>query len=837
MRQAAIHIPDDHSNPLARTPGRRPGTRRLSALVLALGLAALAAGCSKSKGGSEDPIGGGTGDPGGGGGGGGPISAPSNLSYGNGSVFAVLDESIDPITPTLDGAATSYSVSPALPGGITLDPSTGVLSGVPSQRSSRKAYQFTAANTQGQTTAVVDIEVVGHPRFAYVSNSGDSTLSIYAAEAGSGRLHFHGYHAHGTGELGPGPLAVHPEGLATYVANTLSNSLSAHRIDPATGRVLATVVHALAAGPHSLALLPSGSFLYIGAQSASSITGFSVDPTSGALTPIGAPLALGSAPSQILADPMGRYLVVLQQAAGQISTFRIHPATGALTPAGTWPIAAAQMAGAALAPSGRALYLTLPATDQIVHFAVDPATATLTQGASLPTTGDPTPPTIDPTGKHVYVGDATATSLQRYLVNPSTGALTPQGSTTASTGASRISFDTSGKYAYSVHTPGNSLSVFRRNAQTGELTEIERRRTRQVPSVLGFASGDEVLAVRAEHLHVTNRGSNNIFSFVLNAQSGALTPLAPAPSAGGPSDLALDPLRRWAFTANGASGEVRSYRIQPDGSLVAYGSPILQGGEPRALTVDPSGRWLYVTDLATAQLHVYEIAAGENPPVVLSPLTPRPVATLPVDVEVDPTGQFLYVVSGAQTTVLKRFGIDPRTGNLTALPDLDVIAHPTCITFSPEGHRAYMTLSTGDFFAPFDLDPFTGALQFVVPGTRFPDLPVDIKISSSGRFAYAAMNNPTQPTGGVAVFDVRQADGALWNAQTGNLQPKDMTPTGNRPVALGETPDDRFLFVLNEGSQTLAALSVQATTGQLAFLQNTFTGTSPSSLTLDVRAR
>ena len=64
-------------------------------------------------------------------------------------------------TPTSSGGAvTSYVVSPALPAGLTLNPSTGVISGAPTVASSTASYTVTATNSGGSTTASLSIAVV-----------------------------------------------------------------------------------------------------------------------------------------------------------------------------------------------------------------------------------------------------------------------------------------------------------------------------------------------------------------------------------------------------------------------------------------------------------------------------------------------------------------------------------------------------------------------------------------------------------------------------------------------------------------------------------------------------
>lgn len=90
------------------------------------------------------------------------LGAPTNLSYSNtpnigyvtGGIFATMN-------PTVSGGAVStYTISPALPAGIGIHSTTGVISGTPSAQSSQTTYTVTAQNAAGSTTAQVTITIL-----------------------------------------------------------------------------------------------------------------------------------------------------------------------------------------------------------------------------------------------------------------------------------------------------------------------------------------------------------------------------------------------------------------------------------------------------------------------------------------------------------------------------------------------------------------------------------------------------------------------------------------------------------------------------------------------------
>jgi gliding motility-associated-like protein len=86
------------------------------------------------------------------------ISAPSNLSYGLPHTFT-KDSTITDIQPTITGTTTGFSVSPALPTGLVLDTTTGIISGTPTVVSALTSYVVTASNSSGSTTTTLTLTV------------------------------------------------------------------------------------------------------------------------------------------------------------------------------------------------------------------------------------------------------------------------------------------------------------------------------------------------------------------------------------------------------------------------------------------------------------------------------------------------------------------------------------------------------------------------------------------------------------------------------------------------------------------------------------------------------
>ncbi|MBK9294107.1 MAG: putative Ig domain-containing protein [Oligoflexia bacterium] len=89
-----------------------------------------------------------------------PLAPPSNLNYSLNPATYTQGVQITPNSPTVTGTVTSYSVvGTALPSGLTLNTSTGVISGTPTGISGATDYTIRASNSAGNTTKILTITV------------------------------------------------------------------------------------------------------------------------------------------------------------------------------------------------------------------------------------------------------------------------------------------------------------------------------------------------------------------------------------------------------------------------------------------------------------------------------------------------------------------------------------------------------------------------------------------------------------------------------------------------------------------------------------------------------
>jgi 6-phosphogluconolactonase (cycloisomerase 2 family) len=326
------------------------------------------------------------------------------------------------------------------------------------------------------TTAVTLV-----PKFAYCSNSGDNTVSIYSINAATGALTASTPATVSSGGVQPLTVLVHPTGAFLYVLNRSDTGTTAQRgiqvfsVNQSTGALTASGgLVATDAGPRRLVIEPSGRFLYLSEDTAETIACYSINQSTGALTRLAGAagsVAVGATIWGITVDPTGLYVVLPNQTAATTLSYAINTTTGALTAAGT----------------------------------------SAAEGNTPYTVG------CDPAGRFVYVGNNANPDTSEFSMD-STGAFTTIG--TVNAGGStviQLSVHPSGLFTYNANFNSNDVSIFTINASTGALTQVGARK--------GVGTRPQGLTIdpSGSFLYVPNSGSNTISEFSINAGTGVLT--------------------------------------------------------------------------------------------------------------------------------------------------------------------------------------------------------------------------------------------------------------------------------------------------------------------------
>lgn len=378
-------------------------------------------------------------------------------------------------------------------------------------------------------------------------------------------------------------------GRFAYVANSVSNNVSAYTIDATTGALTAVTGSPFGAGtfPTIVTLHPSGKFAYVANYSSDNISSYSIDATTGALTTVaGSPFGAGSFPHVVTIDPSGKFAYVANQnvanlASTSVSAYTIDATTGALAPVAGSPYAV-----------GNSPYDVV----------------------------------VDPSGKFVYVtnyginsvGIWSGGSISAYTINATSGALAPVAGSPFPVGPCpcTLTIDSGGKFAYVVNGGGGTINTYTIDATSGALTSV-------ASSAGGFCPGDEpatcevTIDPSGKFAYIsTQEGPSQhpgVLAFTINSTTGALTAVTGSPFAAGtePGFVTIDPSGSFAYVADRYSGTVYAYTIDDTtGALTAAGNPLGAGMDPSVVDIDPSGKFAYVASyVSSASITAYPIEA------------------------------------------------------------------------------------------------------------------------------------------------------------------------------------------------------------------------------------
>jgi 6-phosphogluconolactonase len=179
-------------------------------------------------------------------------------------------------------------------------------------------------------------------RFLIVPDKGVDQIFTFTLDSASGKLT---QVAAGTPRArdgsGPRHVAFHPTNAFAYVIGELDSTVTAHRFDPATGKLtpfqLVTTLPDTFVGDSrasEIALSHDGRFLYASNRGHDSVATFAVDRHTGRLTPRGWTDTQGKTPRFFALDPSGRFLFVADEDSDRIVPFRADGPGGDLRAGG-----------------------------------------------------------------------------------------------------------------------------------------------------------------------------------------------------------------------------------------------------------------------------------------------------------------------------------------------------------------------------------------------------------------------------------------------------------------------------------------------------------------------
>jgi len=751
----------------------------------------------------------------------GTTSAPKTVTITNHQNTTLA---IDSITPSGDYGTVAIGTNPC---GSTLPELTSCTIGVtfsPIGRTGTIPGDLTVSSNAISSPQIVKLTGTTSgllPRFAYVANSADGTVSEYTVNLSTGQLRENGYVFAGTG---PDSVAVAPSGKFAYVGNGFSNNISAYTVNASNGTLtpITGSPYATGGGPVSLTVGPSGKFVYAANSGPGNISVYAIDGATGALTPVtGSPFTAGEDPNSVVVSPSGKFAYVANQgpASADISAYTVDATTGALTPVDGSPFPFPSSDGgrptaAAVNPAGNFLYVTSNNDSDVAAFSINAATGALTlvSGSPFSVASDAASLTIAPSGKFAYIAGGDGTSVvSAFNINAATGALTPVTGSPFAAGInpSSVTVDPTGTLLYVTNQGSNEVWAYAINAASGALTLLKTVRTQGQPGSMALSTGTTPVTYTPRFAYVANYSDNDVSAYTINATTGALTQItgSPFPAGVAPLSVTVDPSGKFAYVAN-YSDNVSAYTINATtGALTPVsGSPFPAGNGPQSVTVDPSGKFAYVANEGDADVSAYTINATTGALTAVSG-SPFPAGSLPFSVTVDPSGQFAYVANSLNNDV-SAYTINATTGALTAVSGSPFPAGsiPLSVTVDPSGKFAYVANDSGNDVSAYTINATTGVLTQIT-GSPFPagSGPFSVTVDPSGQFAYVANEGDNT----VSAYTINATTGAL-TAVSGSP-----FPAGSGPISVTVDPSGKFAYVANDSGNDVSAYTINATTGVL----------------------
>ncbi len=809
---------------------------------------------------------------GGGGGGGGP-RPPANLTYDTTAPVYDLCGAITPNTPTnVGGAVDTYSISPALPAGLALDPDTGVISGSPSAISASATYTITAANSAGQTTVDITLEV------AHVLPSGLSYPDL-AQELGRGvyielapRLNA-GYGDNWTVSAGalPAGLSMDPAtGVISGVPSAIeTTNFSVTVEDCATATTFqaftADVVPPYTRG--ACAIDASGELLRT----------FVRNSSSGALQHHGKQWC-ENASGALVVHPYNR--LVFAAAGGVIRSFTLDTRTLEMRSSGlSTTIGAATINDLACTNDGRFLY-ALTALGVVHSFAIDTGTGALsaTPTPTAATGSAPTQIVISPGDEWLFVASAGADAIDGFSIDALDGDLTALGATASGDGVRALALTSDGARLYAACSNASDLHGYDVDALTGALTPLGWS-----PAAIGILGATSLALLPDDSaLYVGLDASDTLRTLALDALTGAPSPPAFADvDANSPTQqLLVEPRSAHVYSLHDG-GDVQIWEIGVGGELSASSVGVSRvGADATELALvfghgewTPTTRSVYVTSLATDGVWEYGFANGALSAIGGTPLAtginPQTISVHPfadyalvahqspgsqsalslhridfagelgggdnfgsstgnVGFDFDRSGAFGYLVrTSGSGAVLTSYGFDSSNGSFDALGSSSFSATAWPPAVHPAGTLLVVPDSGADQLDVFELDPQTGVASYSASYSTGGVDPFRVVFDSTGRFVFAAHIGSDQ----LSAFAVDLSDASL-TPVAGSPFASSVTPlvmaiaTGGSALMVADTLDGEWAYftidhdptnVTADGALTLAGTGTQSGMALLRF--------------------
>lgn len=610
-----------------------------------------------------------------------------------------------------------------------------------------------------------------------------------------------------------------------YTANGGDGSLSVQALETTTGRLVVRGYEPVGGSLQAVAASPGGEVVVVSDIAAPRLVSLSSGSDDGDLEILDSQSTAGPI-TRLAFSGDGRFVYGIGPNLVGIQAFSVDLSNGALAPLSPSSFGTlAQPTEVRVSPSGAQLIVLASTTNQVRVFDIDPVSGALSGASSVSTPVGPNDLTLSESGDLAYVLGGAEGAVRGYSVDLNSGAFTPLGPAVAVGSAPRAcALSPDGDFLFVSDLANAELLQFAVNASTGALTALSAS---PVPGDQGLLELEVDSSTGL--LFGTLAVSQELRSWRIEAD-GTLTSVSQVRTRPAPLGLAIargtKPLEFRTSTvlvAHESSAELRAYQLTDSGVLVDLGGGVLGNSGSISVDVGPSNEQVLTADFAGDRVSVFDLdsSSGATLPdgeVVLSSA---------FDVEIDPTGRFAYASSTATNRLFAlRYDVPTDSWQVLESKKLPDNCIPRGVAIDPTGSYVYVTCSFSNSLETYRIDPSDGRLAYVA-STVVTGGPVDVFADPSGRFLYVALSFEAA----VAQMALDPFTGAplLIDLFGANASPGTSYLTGD--------PTGRFLYAANTAGNSLSQYAIDQQTGLLTALGSIGVIGSPRGLAVDASGR
>ena len=286
-------------------------------------------------------------------------------------------------------------------------------------------------------------------------------------------------------------------------------------------------------------------------------------------------------------SPNRRFLYAsLRSTPFSVSTLAIDQATGRLSLLSTVPLPD-NMAYLSTDKTGRFLLGASYMGDKISINPISPQGVVEAEPVQvIPTSPHPHSIITDPSNRYLFAPSLGGDAILQFKFDQVTGRATPNAppfvEARKGAGPRHIVFHPHGRFAYSTNELDATVNAYGFDAATGTLTQVGTA-SALPPDFRGsapFSAADLHITPDGRILYASERASNSLAAFKLDAGTGAMASIGSCPTEPQPRGFNIDPRGRYLLVVGQTSHSMTSYAIHPETGMLTAQHRFSMGKNP-----------------------------------------------------------------------------------------------------------------------------------------------------------------------------------------------------------------------------------------------------------------